>query len=275
MYDDYNYSYNNHNSYECQDDEVCEDFNLMENATKSYSKRLRSCDFPPEVCVLIEQKIALVERRIHKYDNETLAAYAVGAFTELKIPYNMDSILEKLDVSGKKKKVLALISPTSTKNSPINESDFHISSIVKSPTEFIAPVLEKYFNTYDMEMDFSFEIFCMNIYNFSDKLCTAAPMFLNYEPRSCACAFIFYYLTKATGVIFKFVKKTHFRGLKFGKDCINPKNFDICFELIDKIVTRLRTWCSEDEYSRLIVYDYDNKREISTERQDFSQEDDL
>ena len=238
-----------------------------EESGKKHITMLRSfegIDF--DVKIWVENKILSVSRRIHKYDKASLVAYIIRGYESLGKNYDIDDILETTKSRSIKRSVLDLISGGSTKNSPINDVDVIMPILIVYPTKYIELILEKFFLNREIEIDDrSFNKLCENIKYFTHIICEASKILPNYEPRSLACSFVYFYLVNCTCVndLLSFsgkkflIKKSHFKSLSFygGKKVdINPKDFDICYLKIERYYKAFQEIATEEELYQLIYY---------------------
>lgn len=252
----------------CNDDDCFSSFDelsINDGPTKVHIKKLRDCNFDQDVTNWIEDEISNVTRRIHRYSNETLAAYAIKGHEACKKTYNIDIILMKTGAVGKKKKVLDLVSTTSTKNSPVSDASVSLSMIIRKPEELIEMVIMKYFDKQGIKITFPLKTIVDDISHFTRIFCEFNPVLLNFGPRSCACAFVFFYMSKFSSDQTKtstkkkaMVKKTHFKSMKFGQDGIsegvNPKDFDECCMSINEIYTEYEITATPEDLKQLIMF---------------------
>lgn len=231
---------------------------------KKHINKLRSFEgIDPEVLAWVENEILSVERRIHKYSDESLIAYIILGYQSLRKEFNIDNILEVTKTIKLKKKIFDLISGDSTKNSPIHDINFGIPIIIGSPVNYIEIVLTKFFEKRKIRLIDNFPSLCRRIEYFTYIMYESARTFSNYEPRSLACSFVFFYLSNFTNICSSSgkkttFKKTHFKTLTFseeGKIDINPKDFDICFEQISVFFERFKEECTSEELEQLICYE--------------------
>jgi hypothetical protein len=211
-----------------------------EGLAKKHIREIRSHGFPTEVVLWIENEILNVKRRIHLYRQETLAAYVILAHQACGIPYNSDNIISVMKCLSKKKKVLDLITGISSKNSPVHDASISIPIIIKHANEFIEIVICNYFNTFYSSHRIDIGSICRDVLHFTNILYEADLRLSNFEPKSCACAFVYFYISTFC-VSFERtcpVKKTDFKNMKFiigtEQEGINPRNFDDCYDFIRK-----------------------------------------
>lgn len=251
----------------CDDDECFTSFDdntINIGPVKVHIKKVRDCNFDVEVTKWIEDEISSITRRIHRYSNETLAAYAVKAHEVCGKSYNLDTILMKMGAVGKKKKVLDLVSSTTTKNSPVSDASVSLSMIIMKPEDLIETVLTKYFDNQDIRITFPLKTIVDDISHFTRVFCEFNPRFLTFGPRSSACAFVFFYMFNFSSDQARLsskkkttVRKTHFKNMKFGEDGssdgINPKDFDDCYSSINEIYKEYEKTATIDDLKQLIM----------------------
>ena len=235
----------------------------FEESSKKYINTLRSFSIDHEVIVWVEDKILSLDRRIHKFDNTTLAAYIILGYRSLEKKTTIENILEKTGTMKKRKKVLDLISGDSTENTPIHEVGIGIPVIICSPVDFISQIVKKFYEMKAMKMDEGMKILSKNIKKFTCIMFNSINILSNYEPKSLACAFVYFYLNEiidinhsahSNGVA---IKKTHFKTLSLSderKSDINPKDFDCCFEIIQKYYDGFMEVCDRKEFKELVTY---------------------
>lgn len=229
---------------------------------KKYITKLRSIGIPNHVIMWIENEMFNVTRRIHTYNNATLAAYVILGCQSCKYDCDIPQLLESLEIPKKKKQVLSLVSGISTLNTPIHDASISIPIIVKCPSEMIEIVVELYYTTQKFIIPDNFSRIVADITHFTKIFCDSCNSFRNFEPKSCASAFVYFYISKFSMVdtsnerAFS-VKKTHFKNMKFGttknKEGVNPKSFDQCYDKIDKIFSEFCSRYSQSDVEKLIM----------------------
>lgn len=205
---------------------------------KKHIKEIKRHGFPTQIVIWIENEILNVRRRIHSYSPETLSAYALLAHQACNIPYNSDDILSKMGTLKKKKQVFDLISGISSKNSPVHNASICIPKLIKHPNEFIAIVIFNYFNFFYSSMNINLDPIIRDILHFTNFIYDADLRLSNHEPKACASAFVYFYISTFCISFEKTcpVKKTDFKNMKFTHnnemESINPRNFDDCYKFI-------------------------------------------
>lgn len=248
--------------YEFVDCQYSGDMCYMEN-NKKYINRLRSfAGIDQEVILWVEREILSVERRIHKYGDEALAAYIVLGYKALEKECSMDYILEQTKTTKLKKKILDLTSGESTKNTPIHNVRLGIPIQIGSPVDYINIIVNKFLENRGIRLKDKIEELCLSIEFFAYTICESSRIISNYEPRSAACAIVFFYLSNFTDISSikgkkTGIKKTHFKTLSFndeGTIDINPKDFDTCCLKLERYYQRFEELASEEDVLFLINY---------------------
>lgn len=138
----------------------------------------------------------------------------------------------------KKKQVLDLISGISSKNSPVHNASICIPKLIKHPGEFIPTVISNFFNHFYASLNIDLDPIIRDILHFTNVIYSADLRLSNLEPKACASAFVYFYVSTFCISFEKScpIKKTDFKSMKFicGNDSggIDPRNFDDCFNFI-------------------------------------------
>jgi len=214
-------------------------FYCEEQKTKRCIENLMKYNFPNSVINWIENELCNIKRRIHSFDENTMAAYVILGFSKLQIEYNIDHILSIMCLLKNKKRILELISGLSSKNTPIHYSNESIISRIIHPAEYILSIYESYCVTFPY-LHQNKENNIKNIIHFVNIFVEVDERFLNFEAKTSGCAFIFFYIiTFFKGVNKKNIPcKSDFKSIRFTfsnfVEKINPSNFDDCLNLIQK-----------------------------------------
>jgi hypothetical protein len=241
------------------EDEINDSLDMSEN-DKKYIVKLKGYKFPDEVTSWVENEIYNVKRRVHNYNDEVISAYIILAHIALNIPYVIEEILDVIGTTKKKKNIMDLISGTSTKNSPIQESSISVPIIVVSPVKFIRTVLDLYLKKNYSNMDIQFSQIYNDIEHYTNIMCLSDETFLNMDPKSSAAAFVYFYIIKFSGNLNtgkkSIVVKTNFKTLKFGpssKQGINQKSFDECYKRNEILFNKYAETATQEEINMLIL----------------------
>jgi len=238
-----------------------------EESNKKHINILRSYEeIDLKVKIWVENVLTTVSRRIHKYDQPSLIACIIRGYETLKIDYDIDDILDKTDSRKYKKKISDLISGCSTKNSPINEIEVIIPVIIVYPSKYIDCILETFYKDRGITIDFDINLLSERIKYFTYILFESSSTLSNYEPKSLACSFVFFYLSNFVDLDSNHgkklaLKKSHFKSLITGKmkrTDINPKDFDICLRKIEIYFDNIKRRATEDQLYKLIYHERRN-----------------
>ncbi len=231
-----------------------------EESSKKYINRLRSFDVNKEVIVWVENAILSLDRRKHKFDDPTLAAYIIQGYKALGKEVRTETIIRKTGTMDERKRVLSLMSGESTENSTILDTGMGVLIEICSPVDFIEEILIKFYEKKNIEINKSSMKYAKGIIKFSHVLFQSINKLQNYEPKSLACAFVFFYLEYAITIqpklkILEPIKKTHFKTLSISSKKttdVNPKDFDACYEIIKKYFNMLADELDEEELRELL-----------------------
>ena len=232
-------------------------------SSKKYIIRLRSTGFDQEIVTWVENEIQNLNVRFHKFDDNTLSAYIFLAHQACERPCQLDDILTIMGTRKNKKKILNIISNTYTKKSPINYASINITAIVSSPNDYVKSVLEYYFFENKINAFFIIDALVLDIIHFMNGFFYANDIFKNYEPRTTACAFVYFYLSKFTETISSdsteirnIIKKSHFSHIRFGNEshnnAINPKIFETCHDIINSMFNEFTKVATEEQVIAII-----------------------
>lgn len=234
---------------------------IEDQGDKKCIEYLYKFNFPNEVINWVRNEICNVKRRIHSYDNNTMAAYVILGYNSLGYEPNIDLILDIMGIVNQKKKVLELISGLSTKNTPIHYTKETIISRIIHPSEYI----EIIFNTYCLkfnDVQFDKNSIVLDIIHFTNIFVAADERFLNFEAKTSACTFVFFYIENFSSDRNKkkLPCKSDFKNIKFSfTNCdekINPTNFDDCLELINENYKNFVSCCDDFMLNSLIFFNF-------------------
>lgn len=230
---------------------------------KKYILELRSYKINKEVMKWVEEKITSVERRIHKFTKITLAAYIILGYTILKKDTTIEKILEKTGTVKHKKKILDLISGDSTDNTPIHELQMGMPIIVCCPIIYTHDIIKFFCISRNIEITEKVISLISKIKKFTYIMFLSINLLSNYEPKSLACVFVYFYLNYMQPVLPVkelrkiTIRKTHFKTISISKiksPDINPKDFDSCLEIINLYFFNFIRTCKKRQLKDLMGY---------------------
>lgn len=230
---------------------------------KPHISLLRSYKIDRRVINWVEEKISNLSRRVHKFSDETLAAYIFLGYKSLGKDIILDKVLEKTGTQGKKKKILDLISGDSTKNTPIHELGIGIPIIITSPIEYTDKILKKFYISKKLEQNEGMKILSFNIKRFTHIIFFSINILSIYEPKSTACVFVYFYLSSVIKLDKLFrdsnitVRKTHFKTMSLTKgrnSDINPSDFDECLKILEYHYKKFVKHSDSKTIRKLIMY---------------------
>lgn len=243
--------------------EEIETYDETNESDKKYINILRSYPIDREVMMWVENKILNIERRIHKFSEHTLCAYIILGYRSLEKHITIEEVLEKTKTKSKKKKILDLISGDSTENTPIHELGIGMPIIICSPLIYISKIVKKFYVLKNLEMNDGMKELIKNIKKFAEIIFLSVNIISNFEPKSLACVFVYFFLSEIVNInkILKNkslnVRKTHFKTLSLteGKNSdINPKDFDSCLDIISNVFYNFVKNNKKSTIKKLITY---------------------
>lgn len=230
---------------------------------KPHIRTIRSANFDEDIKTWVERDISNITDRFHKIDENVISSYFIKACSILGKNYTIDEILGRLGTTKSKKKIIALSQGTYVKRTPANNSSVIVPYMETSPVTFIPEIVHT-FAASNSVISTHIHALIKDICHFADNLCTCDNTLMNYIPRSCAGAFVYFYLynfTRYEGTGKFNITKTAFKKMSFGPDKTitigNTKDFDNCLKIIsDNYKAFLEEVESEDEILKLIKYNH-------------------
>ncbi len=233
------------------------EFEYQDGNVKKHIKTIRNALFDQEVKTWVENEVCNITERFHKIDDDVISSYFIKACKTLNRPHTIDEILETLGTTKNKKKILKLTQGTNLKRSPANSSSTIVPYILTKPVTFVPEIVFNFITHYDISCEVSNEL-TNDICHFTEIICESDDTLNTYIPRSCACAFVYFYLTNFSlyeGKRKFGITQTFFKTMRFGADKStkmgNTKDFDNCLK---KIEDDFNDFCKEIESEEEILY---------------------
>jgi len=256
---------------ESTEDDFLEQMNNFSITTdgpvKKYFQIIRDVEFDSDVKQWVTDSILNITERFHKMDMDDISAYFIKGCKALGKTYTIDEILFALGTSKNKKKILGLIQGTNLKKSPVNYSDVIVPVIITHPAESLISEIVRTFTRTKRIFDNGDLIHLINdIIHFTNIMYDCDESLSNYLPKSCACAFVYFYLTNFTkqeGVIKFTITKTEFKNMTFedGTKMGNTKDFDSVLKIISENYSSFIEEATQEMIYSLIKADYKAENE--------------
>lgn len=233
------------------------DYEFQDGNVKKHIKTIRNANFDQEVKTWVENEISNITERFHKIDDDVISSYFIKACKKLDRPQTIDEILQTMGTTKHKKKILKLSQGTNLKRSPANSSSIILPYILTRPVIFIPEIVFNFIEYYEITSEVTNEL-TNDICHFTEIICESDDTLNTYIPRSCACAFVYFYLSHFSSYEGKKkfgITQTFFKTMKFGSDKStkmgNTKDFDNCLKKIEEDFT---DFCSEIESEEEIMF---------------------
>lgn len=235
--------------------------NPQELILKNHIKIIRNADFDLDVKIWVENEICNITERFHKYDMISISSYFIKACAIYKKPYKIDEILRKLGTTKDKKKIITLTQGTNVKKSLTNTSSVFLPYMNTSAVAFINEIIITLAKSQNIELH-EIDDIITNIIHFTRMFCDCFEIFQNFYPRSCACAFIYFYFKHILGKKKSCklsVTQDKIKKLKFGDNkeqkLTHVPDFEKTNKLIIKIYNEfLGVIKSQEELEMLTIY---------------------
>lgn len=230
-----------------------EAFEYHDGNVKKHIRTIRNADFDEEVRTWVEREISNITERFHKINDDVISSYFIKACKKLGRPHTIDEILQNMGTTKNKKKILKLTQGTNLKRSPANSSSIIVPYMLTKPVTFVPEIVFNFIDHYEISSEVSNEL-VNDICHFTEIFCESDDTLTTYIPRSCACAFVYFYLNNFSRYVGKRkfgITQTFFKTMKFGADKStkmgNTKDFDNCLKKIEEDFTDFWNECEQDE----------------------------
>lgn len=268
---------------ENEDDNLCNglaDSSISNDGpVKKYFQIIRDVDFDPEVKQWVTDSILSITERFHKMNMDDISAYFIKGCMALGKTYTIDEILYALGTSKNKKKILGLIQGTNLKKSPANYSSLIVPVIITHPAQSLVAEIIRIFTRTKQIFDNGELIHLINdVTHFTRIMYDSDERLSSFLPKSCACAFVYFYLTNFTkqeGRVRFTITKTEFKNMRFedGTKMGNTKDFDGALQFITENYESFIEDATEERIYSLIKADYRPQSE-DDDRYDYGTNDD-
>jgi hypothetical protein len=198
------------------------------------SERLFQINIHIDAINWICNKITLSEKKSEKMTDDTLCAFIILAYQDLKIEIDPIALAAKMEVNLRKSGINKMISGTSVIKTALSQVENTISVMIISPINYIEEIVN--YSSQFIELFDTRENVIEQCKDFTSKICNSNRFILQQNPKNMAAAIVYFY--------YSFVQYKYPETM-FKENCKMNKNFFVSkkteLRLFDQCLILLKT----------------------------------